>query len=100
MPIYIKFHVFSLANALELQNEPDARPFLVDRGPYTYRMHKPRLDVAFFEHNASLNYRQRIEYTAFEPDMSAGDPSRDLVTSVNIPLLVCFIRKDSAQIHL
>ncbi|KAK3555433.1 hypothetical protein QTP86_016116 [Hemibagrus guttatus] len=80
-PVFMEFFFFNVTN-------PDGfmageKPRLTQMGPYTYREYRPKENVTFVEDGkvSALTTKSFV----FVPEMSAGDPTEDLVTTVNIP---------------
>ncbi len=46
-PVYMKFYMFEVKKPLELARKRGVKPALLQRGPYTYRMRKPRFNISF-----------------------------------------------------
>ncbi|XP_033743063.1 lysosome membrane protein 2-like [Pecten maximus] len=82
IPVYYQLWVFDLINPLEVIE--GAKPYLVQRGPYTYREHRKKHNITF-EPNGTITYRQLHWYT-FERSRSCG-PDSDTFTTVNVPLM-------------
>ncbi|XP_017347672.1 lysosome membrane protein 2 [Ictalurus punctatus] len=81
-PVFMEFFFFNVTN-------PDGfmigeKPRLTHMGPYTYREYRPKANVTFVENGAKVSALTPKTFV-FVPEMSAGDPSVDLVTTVNIP---------------
>ncbi|XP_060746394.1 lysosome membrane protein 2 [Tachysurus vachellii] len=80
-PVFMEFFFFNVTN-------PDGfmdgeKPHLTQMGPYTYREYRPKDNVTFVG-NGTVSALTTKTFV-FVPEMSAGDPSSDLVTTVNIP---------------
>ncbi|KAK7481721.1 hypothetical protein BaRGS_00027094 [Batillaria attramentaria] len=83
LPIYMQFYMFNLSNPAEVKQ--GKKPFLVQRGPYTYREHRKKYDITFNE-NGTVTYRQKRTFF-FEREMSVGDVETDLIVTANPPVL-------------
>ncbi|KAF5894662.1 lysosome membrane protein 2-like, partial [Clarias magur] len=81
-PVFKEFFFFNLTNPDEFS--AGQKPRLMQLGPYTYREYRPKENVNFVENGAKVSALTRKTFV-FVPEMSAGDPSVDLVTTVNIP---------------
>jgi hypothetical protein len=66
------------------QGEP---PFVYQKGPYSYRESREKVNITWGENN--VNYNQITNYT-FDPDTSCEDcdPQKDIITSINVPFIV------------
>ncbi|XP_053110828.1 lysosome membrane protein 2 isoform X2 [Hemicordylus capensis] len=96
-PIYIQFYFFNLTNPLEvLEGET---PIMKQAGPYTYREHKPRVNIHILENGTKVSSVNPKTYF-FEPEMSVGDPKVDLIRSVNVPALVGMDMATETSFHL
>jgi len=82
--VYMEFYVFNVLNDGEILKD-GAKPCVEQRGPYTYREIRPKIDVNFHENNTLISYRQPKTYI-FEPDMSVGNDSDKFMT-VNLLML-------------
>lgn len=99
-PVYISFYLFDLVNMKEVISS-GAKPHVVQRGPYTYRLvykfaaHvltassyseiRPRENITFHD-NGTISFLQAKSYV-FAPERSNGTEN-DTFTGVNLPLLV------------
>ena len=86
VPIYLQFFMFDIANPMEaMQGE---RPYLAQKGPYSYREHRPKKNITWNSRTASVTYNEKMSYI-FDPETSCDscDPFTDIVTTVNIPLV-------------
>ena len=59
-------------NALEFQTIPGTKPFVVQRGPYTYVEEKPRYNLTYIKQNSSVTYRKLDLFTLFVPEQSCA----------------------------
>ncbi|XP_060064409.1 lysosome membrane protein 2-like [Ylistrum balloti] len=82
IPVYYQLWVFDLVNPLEVI--AGAKPYVVQRGPYTYREHRKKYNITF-EPNGTITYRQLHWYT-FDRSKSCG-PDSDKFTTANVPLM-------------
>ena len=86
VPIYLQFFMFDVVNPLgALQGE---RPYLVQKGPYSYREHRPKKNISWNKKAASVTYNEKMSFI-FDSETSCDscDPFTDNVTTVNIPLV-------------
>ena len=83
VPIYLQVWVFHLKNPRQV--EEGAKPDLEQRGPYTYREYREKIDIRHNE-NGTVTYRQYKTYH-FELDKSVGSDN-ETFTTINIPLTV------------
>ncbi|KAF5894664.1 lysosome membrane protein 2-like, partial [Clarias magur] len=81
-PVFMQFFFFNITNPDEFL--AGQKPHLTHMGPYTYREYRPKDNVTFVENRAKVSALTPKTFV-FEPKKSAGDPSVDLVTTVNIP---------------
>lgn len=88
LPVYIQFYFFNVTNPEEiLQGEI---PLLEEVGPYTYRELRNKANVQFGENGTTISAVTNKAYI-FERNQSVGDPTIDLIRTINIPLLVSLI---------
>lgn len=84
VPVYIQFYFFNVTNPEEiLQGEI---PRLEEVGPYTYRELRNKANVQFGENGTTISAVTNKAYI-FERNQSVGDPTVDLIRTINIPLL-------------
>ncbi|KAM9450698.1 lysosome membrane protein 2-like isoform 2-T2 [Clarias gariepinus] len=83
-PVFKEFFFFNLTNPDEFV--AGQKPSLTQMGPYTYRKYTPKENVAFAENGTKVSALTTKTFV-FVPEMSAGDPSVDLITTVNIPAI-------------
>ncbi|KAB5549199.1 hypothetical protein PHYPO_G00064640 [Pangasianodon hypophthalmus] len=81
-PVFMEFFFFNVTNPDEFM--AGQKPRLTHMGPYTYREYRPKENVTFVENGTKVSALTPKTFV-FVPEMSAGDPSVDLVTTVNIP---------------
>lgn len=84
-PIYFQAWVWNVTNSENVTTKGE-KPYLVQRGPYTYREIRNKEDVDF---NTDDEYISYISPQIFEfvPEMSVGDPKTENITTINIPYL-------------
>lgn len=56
------FYVWDIVNAEELVNDPNARPHLVERGPFVWHEDRDKGDIVE-NNNGTINYRQINTWT-------------------------------------
>ena len=85
VPIYLQFFMFDIINPMDAKH--GAKPFVVQRGPFSYREHRPKRNITWHTNNATVTYNEEMTFV-FDPETSCGscDPSTE-VTTVNIPLV-------------
>ncbi|MCI4386875.1 hypothetical protein PGIGA_G00067810 [Pangasianodon gigas] len=81
-PVFMEFFFFNVTNPDEFM--AGQKPRLTHMGPYTYREYRPKANVTFVENGTKVSALTPKTFV-FVPEMSAGDPNVDLVTTVNIP---------------
>jgi len=86
--IYVNFYFFNVTNVQQFI-DGSARPHVVERGPYVYRNIQNKTDVELINDGATLRYRQQKWYI-FDANRSRGSED-DLITTVNIPLVVSYM---------
>lgn len=82
VPIYLQFWLWECVNTIDVVQ--GRKPYLIQRGPFTYLEHRTKTGV-FFNENDTVTYRQPISYT-FLRNMSAEDETA-LVTMINTPII-------------
>ncbi|CAF0776018.1 unnamed protein product [Adineta ricciae] len=94
VPIYLQFWLWECVNVGEVLR--GAKPYVVQRGPFTYLEHRTKTGV-YFNDNYTVTYRQPISYT-FVPEKSAL-PETTRITMVNTPIvtIVALLRNQSAK---
>ncbi|XP_067894635.1 lysosome membrane protein 2-like [Heterodontus francisci] len=83
-PIYMQFYFFNVTNPDEVLN--GGKPFLEEKGPYTYREYQPKENVTFVDDGEMVSAMTSKTYV-FVPELSKGDPETDLIRTVNIPIV-------------
>lgn len=86
VPIYLQFYIFDVSNPMEAKQ--GQRPYLVQKGPYSYREHRPKKNITWNSNTASVTYNELMSFV-FDAETSCDscDPFSDSVTTVNIPLV-------------
>lgn len=82
-PIYFQIWVYDVQNYLEVL-ATGQKPVLVQKGPYTYRERRKKVNITYTE-NSTITYRENRWFT-FEPSMSNGTES-DNFTTVSLPMI-------------
>jgi len=96
----MKFYFFEVVNYEELidGNARDGRPFLKERGPYTFREDREKKELNWTDSMEYLAFGQYKSYT-FLPDESCdGCKSTDEVRILNMPA-ASFIAKVEREVH-
>ncbi|XP_060791558.1 lysosome membrane protein 2 [Neoarius graeffei] len=83
-PVFMEFFFFNVTNPNEFM--AGEKPRVTHMGPYTYREYRPKVNVTFVENGTKVSALTPKTFV-FVPEMSAGDPSVDQVTTVNIPAI-------------
>lgn len=84
VPIYLQFFMFDIANPIEtMQGE---RPYLVQKGPYSYREQRPKKNISWNSKTVTYNEKMSFIFDA-ETSCDSCDPFTDTVFTVNIPLV-------------
>ena len=84
VPIYVQFFMFDIANPIEaMQGE---RPYLVQKGPYSYREHRPKKNITWNSKTVTYNEKMSFIFDA-ETSCDSCDPFTETVMTVNIPLV-------------
>ncbi|XP_078070377.1 lysosome membrane protein 2c [Mustelus asterias] len=98
-PIYMQFYFFNVTNPEEVLN--GGKPFLEEKGPYTYREYKLRENVTFLDDDEMVSALTSKTYV-FVPELSKGDPATDLIRTVNVPVVTVMnmAKYSSSQILL
>lgn len=86
VPIYLQFYIFDISNPMEAKQ--GKRPYLVQKGPYSYREHRPKQNVTWNSNTETVTYNEKMSFV-FDAETSCDtcDPFTDIVTTVNIPLV-------------
>ncbi|XP_053333820.1 lysosome membrane protein 2-like [Clarias gariepinus] len=96
-PVFKEFFFFNLTNPDEFF--AGQKPFLTQMGPYTYRKYTPKENVAFAENGTKVSALTTKTFV-FVPEMSAGDPSVDLITTVNIPAIAVMKHLENSGFYI
>ncbi|XP_073978575.1 scavenger receptor class B member 1-like isoform X3 [Rhodnius prolixus] len=83
--LYIKIFMFNITNADRFIKGLDAKLKVEEIGPYTYSETVINKDITWNE-NHTLSYTPERS-VRFEPEHSIGNPEKDMVNVINIPLL-------------
>lgn len=93
-PVYMEFFFFNVTNP-EAFLKGEAKARLSEMGPYTYREYRPKHNVSFVDNGTKVAaYTPKV--FVFVPEKSVGDPSVDMVTTVNIPAVAVMNRVKGA----
>lgn len=86
VPIYLQFFMFDVVNPMEAKQ--GAKPFVVQRGPFSYREHRPKKNITWHENKVSVTYNEEMTFV-YDPETSCDscDPFKTKITTVNIPLI-------------
>ncbi|XP_073978574.1 lysosome membrane protein 2-like isoform X2 [Rhodnius prolixus] len=84
--LYIKIFMFNITNADRFIKGLDAKLKVEEIGPYTYSETVINKDITWNE-NHTLSYTPERS-VRFEPEHSIGNPEKDMVNVINIPLLL------------
>lgn len=78
--------MFNIENADEVK--AGKKPFVSERGPYSYREHRFKANITWDNKNSTVTYNER-QWFVFDPSTSCSscDPFKDKVTTLNIPLI-------------
>uniref|UniRef100_A0A3B1J8D8 Scavenger receptor class B, member 2c n=1 Tax=Astyanax mexicanus TaxID=7994 RepID=A0A3B1J8D8_ASTMX len=92
-PVFMEFFFYNVTNPKEFME--GKKPRVNTMGPYTYREYRPKANVTFVEDGKKVSALTPKTFV-FVPELSAGDPSKDNVTTVNIPAVAVMNKlKDS-----
>lgn len=83
--VYIKAYIFNVTNH-EKFLAGEEKINVVEVGPYVYRESLKNTNSKFNE-NGSVTFEPK-RYIEFVRELSVGDPKEDVITSINIPLVV------------
>ncbi|KAK7896510.1 hypothetical protein WMY93_021835 [Mugilogobius chulae] len=81
-PVYMEFFFFNMTNVDAFL--AGAKPQVTQVGPYTYREYRYKDNVSMVENDTKVS-AYNIKSFIFLRDKSVGDPTEDLITTVNIP---------------
>lgn len=96
-PLYTKFYFFNVTNQDEVV-KTGAHPIVAQVGPYTYREWRTKFNLKWNNNDTIVNYHLNVTYT-LEPTRSSGDPKKDKITTLNIPLYVLFLKLEELEPH-
>ncbi|KAK7097192.1 lysosome membrane protein 2-like [Littorina saxatilis] len=83
MPVLYQIWVQDVINPMEVVTT-DAKPVLIQRGPYTYREKREKVDVRYTS-KGTITYREKVWFH-FARNLSVG-PDTDTLTTINVPIL-------------
>ncbi|KAI5278887.1 lysosome membrane protein 2 [Manis pentadactyla] len=93
LPVYAQFYFFNVTNPEEILR--GETPQLEEVGPYTYRELRNKVDIQFGDNGTTISAVSKKTYI-FDRNQSVGDPTTDLIRTLNIPVLTAM---NWAQIH-
>ncbi|KAK2503489.1 hypothetical protein MC885_010437 [Smutsia gigantea] len=93
LPVYAQFYFFNVTNPEEILS--GETPQLEEVGPYTYRELRNKMDIQFGDNGTTVSAVSKKTYI-FDRNQSVGDPTTDLIRTLNIPVLTAM---NWAQIH-
>uniref|UniRef100_A0A8C6UK54 Scavenger receptor class B, member 2a n=1 Tax=Neogobius melanostomus TaxID=47308 RepID=A0A8C6UK54_9GOBI len=96
-PVYMEYYFFNVTNPEVFL--AGGKASLQQIGPYTYREYRPRENITFLE-NGTKVYAVNPKTFVFVPEKSAGDPTVDIVRTVNIPFVVVMDQLSSYSFFL
>lgn len=98
--LYIKIFMFNITNSERFVKGQDKKLKVTEVGPYTYSETVTNEDIVWNPNNTiSFTPSRSVQ---FEPDMSIGDPEKDVIIVPNIPLLgiASMLHNSSTTINL
>ncbi|XP_047227652.1 lysosome membrane protein 2-like isoform X2 [Girardinichthys multiradiatus] len=84
-PVFMEFFFFNVTNVEEFLK--GAKPVVKQIGPYTYREYRYKDNVTMVENGTKVSAYNTKSFV-FLRDKSVGDPTVDIITTVNIPIWV------------
>ncbi|TKS78435.1 Lysosome membrane protein 2 85 kDa lysosomal membrane sialoglycoprotein [Collichthys lucidus] len=96
-PVYMEYYFFNVTNPEVFL--AGGRAAVKQIGPYTYREYRPRENVTFLENGTKL-YALNPKTFVFVPEKSAGDPTVDIIRTVNIPYVAVMNEMSSYSFFL
>ncbi|XP_048021392.1 lysosome membrane protein 2 [Megalobrama amblycephala] len=93
-PVFMEFFFFNVTNP-DAFLKGEAKPHLTEMGPYTYREYRPKHNVSFVD-NGTKVAAYTPKFFVFVREKSVGDPSVDMVTTLNIPAVAVMDRLKGA----
>lgn len=81
-PIYFQVWFFDIVNAQEVLN--GEKPAVVQKGPYTYREHREKFDITYYD-NGTLTYLENRSFN-FDREMSVGSEN-DTFHTISLPAI-------------
>lgn len=84
LPIYLQLHTLNIMNPLEVKKGKP--PAVVEKGPYSYRESREKVNVSWGDSNVTYN---QVTTYVFDNETSCGtcNPEIDKFTTFNIPLM-------------
>ncbi|XP_072171405.1 lysosome membrane protein 2-like [Diadema setosum] len=83
-PIFFEIYVWNLENPKEVA--AGAKPNITQKGPYTYREERPKVNITEHSGNGTVSYISPQTFY-FDRERSVGDPRVDTFTTLDMPLL-------------
>ncbi|XP_012271292.1 protein croquemort-like [Orussus abietinus] len=81
IPLHLEFYFFNWTNPEELK-VPGTKPIVVQRGPYTFREERQKINITFHPENNTVSYLQR-RFWYFDQSRSNGT-LQDNITQLNV----------------
>ncbi|XP_051268495.1 lysosome membrane protein 2 isoform X1 [Dicentrarchus labrax] len=81
-PVYMEYFFFNVTNVDEFLG--GAKPEVKQVGPYTYREYRYKDNVSMVDNGTKVS-AYTIKSFVFLREKSVGDPTEDMITTVNIP---------------
>ena len=86
LPVYLRIYTFSIMNSLEVKEGKP--PVVVEKGPYSYRESKTKVNISWGHGNGNVTYNEVSNYIFDNKTSCAScNPSKDKVTTFNIPFV-------------
>lgn len=83
VPISFQIYVYHILNPKEVVQD-GAKPAVIQKGPYTYREHKEKVDLKYTD-DGHVTYRE-ITWYYFDREKSSG-PEDEKITTLNVPMM-------------
>ncbi|KAI5613211.1 lysosome membrane protein 2 [Silurus asotus] len=97
-PVYMQYFFFNVTNPQEFL-DGKAKPNVTQIGPYTYREYRPRENVTYLENGTKI-FATNPKSFVFLPEMSAGNPEVDMLTTPNIPFIAVMNEMHSYSFYI
>ncbi|CAO1422491.1 unnamed protein product [Diamesa tonsa] len=85
LDVFISIYIFNITNAQEFMSGKDTKLKVEQIGPYVYQEFLVNENATFHE-NGTLSFVP-VRRNIYSPDRTKGDPMKDVVTVLNLPLL-------------